>query len=155
MRKMAAVFLVLGALATSGQTSPDRYVEGQIWEYRARPVDAGSLVKIQRVEDVGSGVSAERVYHVSIIGIRMANPHMPSILPHMPVSRQTLDASVTRQASSATGFPPLSLVDEGIAHWREAQGGIFTIPLAQIVGILDDQTRDLPPPPSEAASPST
>ena len=148
MRKMAAALLVLAALATSGQVAPDRYAEGQVWGYRTRPADTGSLVKIQRVEDLSVGTSNERIYHVSVIGIRMANPQMSPVLPHMPVSRETLDASVTQQASGSAGFPPLAMVDEGIATWRAAQGGIFTISLAEIVTFLDERTRELPPPPS-------
>jgi hypothetical protein len=65
------------------------------------------------------------------------------MLPHLPVSAATLDASVTTRADT-TAEVPTTAVDEGIAEWRRANGGIFTIPLSQIVDIIDTQTRATP-----------
>ena len=140
MRSILALVVVL--ITACGAAQPgDRYAEGQVWEYRARPAEAGSLMKIQKIEPVPNG-GGERVYHVSIIGIRLTNPRVSPILQHLPVSRETLDRSVTRLGSGGD-FPDLAQVKEGIATWREAEGGIFTISLAEIVGLMDEQTRDL------------
>jgi len=127
--------LAAAALALSGQASPPKYVAGQIWEYRTRPQDAGSLLKIQQIGDYGGG----KVYHLGIVGVHFASPGIAGILPHIPVSETTLDASVTRLSSAHPDFSTTALQD-GIAEWQRAKGGIFTIPISQIVDIIDDQT---------------
>jgi hypothetical protein len=106
-----------------------RYAEGQVWEYRTAPGDEGSLVRIQKIERApGLGL----VYHLSLIGVRLGDG-IPPELPHIPVSRETLDASLTRLAGGTHAFPDPA---PGIAEWRAAQGGVFTIPLAEIAAIV-------------------
>jgi len=128
--------LVLGLLlALPVQEVPAaRYAEGQVWEYRTRPGDEGSLLKIQRVEPWPGG---GQVYHISVIRVRFAD-HADVELQHLPVSARTLDASVTRLSASSAVFP---LADEGIAIWRAESGGVFDIPLAEIVEIADRAQR--------------
>ena len=126
---------LLAAMGLSGQAKPPKYVEGQVWEYRTRPQDAGSLLKVQRVEMMG----AKKVYHISVVGVHFATPGISGILPHIPVSDETLDASVTKLSAETRDFPT-SALDEGIEEWRKAQGGVFTIPMSQIIGIIDDHT---------------
>lgn len=106
-----------------------------MWEYRTRPQDAGSLLKVQRVTMMGEN----RVYHISVVGVHFATPGIAGILPHVPVSDKTLDASVTKLSAEKRDFPT-SALDEGIEEWRAARGGVFTIPMSQIVGIIDEQT---------------
>ena len=142
---LKSLMLLLGAVLSGAATSPPpsspRYAAGQIWEYRHRPQDVASLLKIRRVEDGGKlGV----IYHITIVGLVLRNPAAGSALHHAPVSQQTLDASVTRLGQSAIAWPD---VEPGIAQWRQDNGGVFTIPVAQIVQIIDDQTA-APPSPS-------
>tara|TARA_R110000868_G_C10524780_1_gene733432 strand:+ start:103 stop:552 length:450 start_codon:yes stop_codon:yes gene_type:complete len=127
--------LAAAALVLSGQTAPPKYVVGQIWEYRTRPQDAGSLLKVQQIADFGN----DKVYHLSTIGVHFATPGISGVLPHIPVSETTLDASVTQLSSAHPEFPTTAL-QEGIAEWQKAKGGIFTIPMSQIMDIVDDQT---------------
>lgn len=134
MKLLSVAAALLAATGLSGQASSTKYVEGQVWEYRTRPQDAGSLLKVQRVEMMG----AEKVYHISVVGVHFATPGIAGILPHIPVSEETLDASVTKLSAEKREFPT-SALDEGIEEWRKAQGGVFTIPISQIVGIIDDQ----------------
>jgi hypothetical protein len=146
---MLAILLavLLGAQAQAPQpATASRYAEGQVWEYRTRPGDEGSLLKIQRVEPWPAGGAAQ-VYHISVIGVRLGGRPRNQI-QHLPVSSATLDASVTRLSGSRAAFPS---PDEGIAMWREAQGGVFDIPLAEIIGIADRQI----PGPASAAPPVT
>ncbi len=124
-------------MGLSGQAPPAKYVEGQVWEYRTRPQDAGSLLKVQRVTMMGEN----RVYHISVVGVHFATPGIAGILPHVPVSDKTLDASVTKLSAEKRDFPT-SALDEGIEEWRAARGGVFTIPMSQIVGIIDEQTAN-------------
>ncbi len=131
--------LVLGLLiALPMQEAPAvGYAEGQVWEYRTRPGDEGSLLKIQRIEPWPGG---GQVYHISVIRVRLGG-HADGELQHLPVSAKTLNASVTRRSASSAVFPP---ADEGIAIWRADNGGVFDIPLAEIVAIADRGQRQLP-----------
>lgn len=117
------------------------YAEGQVWTYETRPQDAGSLVKIQKIERLDN----EIIYHVSLIGVRL-HPPKSTELQHAPVSKQTLDASVRKQVADPGTFPDPS---EGIAEWRKARGGVFTISLADIAQIV---AETVPPPPSPPVS---
>lgn len=128
----AAIFTM--ATGLSAETPQQRYEVGQVWEYKARAQDAGSLLKIQRVSHVGN----ETVYHLSVIGVRFQRRDIAGVLPHMPVSKATLDASVSKQTSIGAIFPT-SAVDDGIAEWQSAQGGVFTIPVSEIIDIVDQQ----------------
>lgn len=135
MNLSSAAAALLAAMGLSGQASPPKYVEGQVWEYRTRPQDAGSLLKVQRVGMMG----AKKVYHISVVGVHFATPGIAGILPHIPVSDETLNASVTKLSAGKRDFPT-SALDKGIEEWRKAQGGVFTIPMSQIIGIIDEQT---------------
>jgi hypothetical protein len=127
--------LILLAAFMAAPPSPAPYSEGQVWQYKTRAQDAGSLVKIQKIEKTGR----ETIYHVSIIGIHVdGETAIP--LPHTPVTRGTLDASVTKQVADPGTFPDPA---GGIEEWRSARGGVFTISLAQIADAMD---AAIPPP---------
>jgi len=103
--------------------------EGQVWEYRTRRGEERSLVKIQRIEtDPETG---DPVFHISIIGLRCTRN---DVLPHAPVSKQSLEKSLTRQASGDIRFPDPEV---GIGEWRSAHGGVYSISLAEIVELSD------------------
>jgi len=132
-RWLLTLLVALGLAPASAQQTPApaTYSEGQVWEYRNRPQDMGSLIRIQRVEPYGDA----KVYHLTIIGIYFAKSGAPQTLGHIPVSQKTLDASVTRLVPQPPAFPPG--VDEGIAEWRRAKGGVFTITLAEIANVIE------------------
>ena len=137
---MKTVLLALALLAPtipSDDRPGDRYVTGQVWAYRTRSGEEGSLLKIQAIEYDAAAIRGGPIYHVSVIGVHFADPQIAPILPHVPVSRATLDASVTRLVASATDFPDAT---EGIAEWRRERGGVYTIPLADIIAAIDAQT---------------
>ncbi|WP_052223248.1 hypothetical protein [Novosphingobium malaysiense] len=129
---LAAASLVLAVFPVSAMAEPRDYAEGQVWQYATRAQDAGSLVKIQKIE-IEEG---RRVYHVSVIGVHFANAQTASVLPHLPVSAETLDASVTREVQAPSAFGGMS-VDEDIAEWHRAQGGVLRVPLAQALDEVD------------------
>jgi hypothetical protein len=122
-----------------GATSPEsNYVPGQVWEYHTRPGDEGSLLRIQKIEQLDK---IGPVYHISIIGVHFIRAPLTSELQHLPVSRQTLDASVTRLSPSTVQFPDPSA---GIDQWRAAHGGVFSIPVADIVSIIEQSVQARP-----------
>lgn len=141
-----AAFAAIAGQAPSAAPPADRYAEGQVWEYRTRPGEEESLLLIQRIEAVPALAERGPVYHVSLVGVRFGGPDGPTTLPHLPVSRETLDSSVVRLSESRPAFPN---AEEGIAVWREAQGGVFTIPLAEIVAIAERAMQEAMAPADE------
>jgi hypothetical protein len=135
---MAKLLLLVATLmAIAG--SPSRYSEGQVWAYKTRPQDAGSLVKIQKIEEAPHGT----IYHISLIKIHI-RPNEESVLQHAPVSQKTLDESVTEQVADPGSFPDAT---NGIAEWRQAHGGVFTITLAEIADVITQTVSGQKPTP--------
>jgi len=144
---MFRIMLALAALFALGAEGPvtaqaSRYAEGQVWEYRTRPGEEGSLLKIQKIEVLPNARNGELVYHLSIIGFRLHGSAPDQKLGHTPVSQETLDISVTRLSERRPDFPDAA---EGIEMWREASGGVFTVSVADL---LSDIEAMLPPRPS-------
>jgi hypothetical protein len=148
LKLLLALLLALPAQQAE-QFEPARFHEGQVWEYQVRPGDEGSLLKIQHIET--SPVGDDPIYHISVIGVRLGG-RADNQIQHLPVSEQSLNASVTRLARRDADFPS---ADEGIAIWREERGGVFTIPLAEIIATADRQIGTLPPPEVPAPPPVT
>ena len=115
---------------------PARFHEGQVWEYRTRPGDEGSLLKIQRMDSSPDGLGP--TYHISVIGVRLGGRESSQI-QHLPVSERSLSASVIQLSPSNPVFPS---ADEGYTLWHRAHGGVFDIPLAQIIDILAQQISE-------------
>ena len=132
LKLLLALLLVLPAqrLITP---EPARFHEGQVWEYRTRPGDEGSLLKIQRMDSSPDGLGP--TYHISVIGVRLGGRGHTQI-QHLPVSEQSLSSSVTQLSQSNAVFPS---ADEGYTLWHRAHGGVFDIPLAQIIAIVAQQ----------------
>ena len=135
MRRMSGIGAMLAALlgpgaAAAAAVDAEGYREGQVWDYRTRPGDEGSLLRIGRIEPSPAGVDGDRIYHISIAGVRLAPEGAPTILEHLPVAKETLDASVTRRTDRTADFGDM---DEGIAEWRRARGGVFKIPVADLI----------------------
>lgn len=131
-RLLALSSLFLAALPVAAAAQSQHYAEGQVWQYATRTQDAGSLVKIQRIEMK----DGRPVYHVSVIGARFAGVPEPSVLEHLPVSEETLDASVTRQVPEAPAFADIA-IDADIDAWHAEQGGVLSGSLAQVLGNVD------------------
>ena len=139
-RLLTFVATAIAAFATIGaEAKPIAFKPGHVWEYKTRPQDAGSLVKIQKI-------SRDRVlgtiYHVSLVGLKTRNAQFDGVLMHAPVTYGVLERSATRRFVGAATFPS---ADEGIAEWRKAEGGVFTISLAQIAELIDGQTAGVAP----------
>ena len=133
--------LLMALAALLGAADPaSRYAEGQVWEYRTRSGDEGSLLKIQSVEDHPAFREQGPVYHISVVGVRLGG-QTGSVIQHLPVSRATLDASVTRLSDRPIPFPDAA---EGISQWREAEGGVFAIPMSQIIDFVEQAVSGAP-----------
>jgi hypothetical protein len=140
-------YLLLGLLApllfAGTGASAQTYAEGQVWKYKTRPNETGSLLKIDMIEtDPRFG----EIYHISLIGLKVSNPKAPdgltTELPHVPVSRQTLEASLVSPASSTAEFPDFR---EGYTAWKfafdQGEAAIFQQQVAEIVGFVEDALK--------------
>lgn len=131
--------LVLLAAPTMSDAQVQQFSEGQVWQYRTRASEPTSTLLINKIE-VESKLG--EVFHVSVRDVRVRNKHAPSgistELPHFPVSRTTLQASVTKLVGTA---PVNSEYREGYETWRRAfeagDAGVFTISVAEIVGNVE------------------
>jgi hypothetical protein len=135
--------LALLAAGTGLQAAPHDYAEGQVWEYRARPSDRDSYIKIQKIDTDPRRPVNRVIYHISIIGVRLNDPAVRREISHVPVSREALDDSVIREIPGRPAFPDAR---EGIAEWRRVNGGVFTIPIAKIIDVVEQTMRNMPAP---------
>lgn len=118
------------------------YEPGQVWTVRGRPQDEAPLLKIQMVEGHDGPDGEDVVYHCSIIGLTFANPEVKPEIPHAPLSRRTLDDSLIQQTATEDVFPDPA---EGVHAWREGEGGVFTVSVAELAQMYDDVTADFAP----------
>jgi hypothetical protein len=139
---LACLGLMMGAFAIAATPATDTYAEGQVWEYKARPQDKGSLLKIQKIEALPEFADKGSVYHVSIIGLNFNGLPLAGYIQHAPFTKGSLDASVTRLSSSSVEFPDAS---GGIAEWKRAQGGVFTVTVAEAVSFVEQMVRERAP----------
>lgn len=121
-------------------TAQDRqFAEGQVWEYHNRAGEPGSTLLINRIEiepNIGE------VFHISVRDVRVKNARAPDAvsteLPHFPVSRTTLESSVTTLLGHAPANPEYL---EGYTTWRAAfedgDAGVFTLPVREIVDVIE------------------
>ena len=128
---IASLFAALLIVFAPAHVAQDKYAAGQVWSYETRPQDRGSVLVVREVEN---HPQLGHIYHVSILGIHVRGGDEPVDIQHAPVSRETLDASVVRLSD---GKPVLPDYQEGLKYWREAEGGVFTIPVAEIVDLID------------------
>ena len=115
---------------------PVEYAAGQVWTYDARPGEENSRLYIALVETLPNG---EPVYHIALDGLSIQTPGgVESELGHAPVSRATLDASVTEKVADGAAMPDIR---EGYASWRAAfddgGAGIWDVPVRDIVAFIE------------------
>lgn len=146
-RFLSLSLLLLSTVPATAEAGVQDYAEGQVWQYATRAQDAGSLVKIQRIEMK----DGRPVYHVSVIGAHFAGVSEAGVLEHLPVSEETLDASVIRQVPAAAAFAGI-VIDADIAEWHAENGGVLSGSLAQVLGNVDAMLAAQAAPAVHAAS---
>ncbi len=103
-----------------------------MWEYKTRPGETGSLLRIAKVD---RAPKLGDVFHISIVGVKVKGPKGILIeLPHAPVARVALEKSVTKLSTSNVSFPDFQ---PGYADWKSAKGGVFNVSVAEIVSFVE------------------
>lgn len=127
------LFVAARAFAENPATAPS-YHAGQRWAYHTRPGEEKSSVivlKIEKDEKLGD------IIHVAIHDIQIKNPVTGGVnreIPHAPIARKSLGASVTTLMADSV---PLPAFEEGYQQWKAAKGGVFTVSLAEVVTFVD------------------
>lgn len=138
--KLYTLIAVLFLLSFSC-TKKDPYRVGQQWNYKTRPTEKSSILKILKIEEYPE---TGKVIHISVNGLKMKNPVSPTgfaeYISHLPISEEALDKSVTT-LKSQTGKKPDSLEMDGYSYWKKefdnGNAGIFTIPVSEIVSTME------------------
>jgi hypothetical protein len=143
LRAAFAFAFLFMAGGSSLSAKVDDYAVGQVWEYRVRPQDPGSLLKIQQIDRNPNRAEHRVIYHLSIIGVHLNDPAVLREISHVPVARESLDDSVTRLANPRVPFPDPR---EGIAEWARVKGGVFTTPINQIIDVVEQTMGKMPAP---------
>jgi len=112
---------------------------GQVWDYHTRDVDKGSTLTICKLEDLPK-VGA--VVHVSLSGLHLKNPRAPGgytgEVPHAPFTRAAIERSIT--TFHGEGSPPQGF-EAGYRAWQEAKGGVFSVPVADVAGLIEKSLK--------------
>lgn len=142
---MKRLLFIMSLLSFFGIASAQDFAEGQVWSYKTRKGEESSRVLINKVE---LNPKLGKIFHISVSGVKVKNPHIAggisTDLPHFPVSEATLKKSLTKLNGKSQPNPDYR---EGYQTWRSAfdkgQAGIFTIDVADIVGVVE-QTINKP-----------
>lgn len=135
MRRIAAGCLIAAMVgfndpSSSAQELPD-FAVGQEWLVKSIPPGTAKVI-IGRIEPWRDKVAV----HVSIVDIPVSQePGAFRItqIAHAPFEKAALAASVDKLI--ATGVRPAQNFDSGYAQWKEHNGGIYTVSIAQVLGM--------------------
>jgi hypothetical protein len=139
-RLVTALFTCVMTMSAADAQS---YSEGQVWSYKARRGEEGSTLLINKIEH---HAQLGAIYHISVAGVSVRNRHAPAgivrDLPHVPVGKQTLDASCVELVAHSKPNPAYL---EGYAEWKRAfdqrKAGVFTAPVAEIAEIIESAIK--------------
>ena len=134
--RMRALFVAfLAFIAAFPALAQDRvYEEGQVWAFDVENSGDDNALIIQRIEPAEDTGFPYDVYHISMFVDIPLGEMDELVVGHLPVSRETLDASVTE--TSERDMSTFSDWEEGYREWQNAKGGVFTIPMDEIVAFL-------------------
>lgn len=106
---------------------------GQVWTL-GPPMEPTARIRVGRIEDNGATI------HVSLWDVRPPVPQPSGALQrplwasHLPISSAALSRSVDQLVQESA--PEHLDLEPGYQHWREANGGVFTITVAEIVDLM-------------------
>lgn len=120
----------------------DKYRVGQEWSYKTRSGEEKSTLKILKIEEYPQ---TGKVIHISVSGLSMKSPKSPegfaNGLNHLPISEEALNKSITK-LQNENGKTSDSLEMDGYSYWKKefdkGEAGIFKVPVAEIVGLMED-----------------
>jgi hypothetical protein len=129
---LAVISIVFTARAETSSMSIPELALRQKWS-----IKSASPTTLKVIVDRLESWHGKTVVHVSIIDLPIPQG-LPgaggtTTITHMPFERSALAASVDRLL--ATGVSPPSGFEEGYKGWQNANGGIFTISVAEAIDV--------------------
>ncbi len=122
------IFLWLGGCSKPGDhpmnlPPASRFRPGQVWAFKTPADQPDAQLTILLVE---SRVPIGTIVHVGISGLTL--PNGGSTIQHMPFTELAVDQSVTTLLEPSGPVPDFA---EGYAEWKQANGGVFTVTVAE------------------------
>ena len=133
MNSLPALCLAAPALAQEphGGARPE-LSPGQVWTIEGEGQEA-ALLTIQRIEPWGE---LEAV-HVSLTGVSAPSGiRFNGEMGHLPFERTALENSLGELVG--TDGVMTATFEEGYAEWQSAHGGLFELPVAEVIDVIFD-----------------
>jgi hypothetical protein len=121
---LAVLAAALPVLARADPSAKPALAVGQEWSAKDTP----AKVVIGRIEDLGDGHIA-----VSVSLVEVPTDHGPRALAHLPFDQAALVASLDQLLATGVALDPE--FEQGYQQWKRANGGVFTIPVAQVAAL--------------------
>jgi hypothetical protein len=116
------------------EVKDSKFRPGQVWQYKTRPGEEDSTITILKIETLPK---LGTIVHIRVEKIRLKNctggPE-PDKFEHMPFARDAIERSVTKLVRE-NKVPDFS---DGYAQWRNACGGVYTISVAEAIGVSEE-----------------
>ena len=113
------------------------FAPGQVWTLKD-PAFAGARLIVDKVEMLGE----QHIVHISLTDVPPGVSQL-STFAHLPFSedavRQSVDALAEPDGQPYPGFAA------GYAQWQAAKGGVFTVPVPDVIGLLNAALHAPPP----------
>lgn len=137
MKRFLSLVLAVGVLLPLNAYA-NQYKAGQVWQYKTRDQDKGSKLYIVKVTKLKTD---EYAYNIALDRLNLVNHAVDGgvqhDLPHLPVSKSSLDQSVIKQLVPSASPENWQ---EGYQQWKDAydaqKAGIFTVPVKEVVHML-------------------
>ncbi|WP_299492482.1 hypothetical protein [Acaryochloris sp. IP29b_bin.137] len=146
---LLAMTLLIGCAAEPllKKTQMSQFQPKQVWTYKTRPGEEASRVVILKIDDHDQ---AGKIVHIHVRGVAIQNQQasggVTTVISHMPYAENALANSVIAVESEAESLPDFQ---KGYATWKRAfdkgEGGIFTIPVAEGVDIMQNALNSSSP----------
>lgn len=103
---------------------------GAVWSYESRPGEEASTFTVRCIEEIPSG---GRSVHIEVSGISIDTAGgVADSIGHLPVAEDSLTEVAIERVGFDDGPASQSFID-GYSSWRQANGGVWTVPLAEVL----------------------
>lgn len=109
---------------------------GSVWSYETRPGEESSTFTVRCIEEASSG---GRTVHIEVGGVATAADGSAGHVGHVAVAEDALSAVIVERVGADDGPASPGFLD-GYVAWRQADGEVWTVPLADVLDELDSAT---------------
>jgi hypothetical protein len=130
MSRLAAI-LFASAIALSAAQAADKpaFQAGQMWTVKGSDI----RIVVGRVEPFAKDKTAVSITVLSVPCPAQAGCKT-TVVAHAPFDADTLAGSVDRLVATDASTAPQ--FEQGYANWKQAHGGVFTVPVSQLPDLL-------------------